>query len=403
MSQVAMSDGSRPSSTDGKKRDNQRRGNQPVRGQGNNRRGTGRQPSQGGRQQSGDQATPSSESPATVTSPLAQEPAGQRIMERAITDIKPMPSAQAASQQQNPAPAAPQQALSAQGSTLGLNAPVFQPGASVYPTPGAPTDLPPRHRKSASTGSHSSPGSFASPSFASPLQNFSPNLHSMREDVAEEGEIDEASAQYQAQQFQQQGAQPSVGAFSAPRFAALAHQQQQAQAGQQESEVLGPSGRPQLAPTFQFGARRRTATGGPAGGPAITEDDLGFQFPQQQHYQPESQNPSSQQPQAHRRTGSEVSGMLAEQVCASLLTCIGTGLIYGSLDCLASSNRSTSGAAATAFAAANRNWWCHVHFCRFGQPWCRATDAKPSPHSKPAGACRGRHEQLWGYAGWTYG
>ena len=314
---AVASDASRPSSTDGTKKNDNRRNNGPRRdsqsggrGQGNNRRGSGRSASQSqSRQQSGDQAkaSPSSENPAL--SPAQETGPAQRLLERAITDMRALPAAQSAPQPQN-APVAPQQAPSSQGSTLGLNAPVFQPGASVYPTPGAPTDLPPRHRKSASTGSHSSPGSFNSPSFASPLQNFSPNLHSMREDAAEEGEIDENGNPYPQQpQFQQRNAQPPVGAFSAPRFAALAQQQQpQAMpANQEESEVIGPSGRPQLAPSFQFGARRRTNTNGPA----LPEDDLGFQFPQQQHYQPESQQ---QQPQAHRRTGSEVTGMLAEQM-----------------------------------------------------------------------------------------
>jgi protein SSD1 len=336
---AVASDASRPSSTDGtKKNDNRRSGprreSQSVgRGQGNNRRGSNRQASQS-RQQSGEQtkASPATENSASTPSATAQEQAGpgQRLLERAITDMKALPSGQAAPQQQNssapaPAAAAPQQIPTAQSSTLGLNAPVFQPGASVYPTPGAPTDLPPRHRKSASTGSHSTPGSFSSPSFASPLQNFSPNLHSMREDVAEEGEIDENGNPYHQQQqqpqFQQRNVQPPAGAFSAPRFAALAQQQQQGQAIQEDPEVLGPTGRPQLAPSFQFGARRRTNTN-PATGPALPEGDLGFQFPQQQHYQPESQTQQPQQslgqaqPQAHRRTGSEVSGMLAEQVHA---------------------------------------------------------------------------------------
>ncbi|QRV72666.1 hypothetical protein RhiJN_00680 [Ceratobasidium sp. AG-Ba] len=312
---AAASDASRPSSTDGTKKNqqgNRRPSQSGGRGQGNNRRGSNRQPSQN-RQQSGGEvkASPASENAGSITA-SPQESSAQRLVERAITDLKANPAPQNAPQQPTPAP---QQPGLAQGSTLGLNAPVFQPGAAVYPTPGAPTDLPPRHRKSASTGSHSSPGSFASPSFASPLQNFSPNLHSMREDVAEEGEIDENGNPYQPQQqtqFQQRNNQGPVNAFSAPRFAALA--QQQPQIAQEEPEPLGPSGRPQLAPTFQFGARRRTNTN-PAAGPAIPEDDLGFQFPQQfqQDAQAQSIQPQAQ-PQAHRRTGSEVTGMLAEQM-----------------------------------------------------------------------------------------
>jgi hypothetical protein len=64
--------------------------------------------------------------------------------------------------------------------------------------------------------------------------------------------------------------------FTAPRFAALAQQDQ--------SEVLGPTGRPQLAPghfMFGAGARRRGSSNGPMG-PPINEEDIGFQFPQQQ-------------------------------------------------------------------------------------------------------------------------
>ncbi|KAG1761940.1 hypothetical protein EDD22DRAFT_894119 [Suillus occidentalis] len=44
----------------------------------------------------------------------------------------------------------------------------------------------------------------------------------------------------------------------APRFAALTAQEQ---------DVLGPTGRLQLAPGFMFGARRRTSSNVPVGPP----------------------------------------------------------------------------------------------------------------------------------------
>ncbi len=98
--------------------------------------------------------------------------------------------------------------------------------------------------------------------------------------------------------------------FLAPRFAALAQQQQQQQL---EAETLGPSGRPQLAPTFVFGARRRGSVGpAPSMGHSISEEETNFQFPHQQQdtYQ-------QTQPAEHLRTassGGEITGIMAEQV-----------------------------------------------------------------------------------------
>lgn len=88
--------------------------------------------------------------------------------------------------------------------------------------------------------------------------------------------------------------------FMAPRFAALA--------AQQEQDVLGPTGRPQLAPNFMFGTRRRTSSNIPMG--PLNEEDVGFQFPQQQNAPSEGvhdQNP--------RRTENDITGIMAEQVC----------------------------------------------------------------------------------------
>lgn len=179
-------------------------------------------------------------------------------------------------------------------STLPVNAPIFQPRATAFPGQNPP-EIAPRHRKSASLGTQPAPtiGSYGS---------YSPNLGSMTEDsedqgaLYEEGEITEASAFSPGHQPRSQSQ-----SFTAPRFAALARQEQ--------SEVLGPSGRPQLAPSFTFGARRR-GTNPPAIGPAISEEDANFQFPQQQ------QQEAVGQQQEHRRNGStnEITGLMAEQL-----------------------------------------------------------------------------------------
>lgn len=185
-------------------------------------------------------------------------------------------------------------------SNLPVNAPVFQPGAAAYP---GSNIVDPKHRKAISLGAGLS-GNFNS---------FSPHLGAMMEDAEdgaggtsfEEGEIQE---QYHPQPGHQPRSQSQ--SFMAPRFAALAAQQEQA-------DSVGPTGRPQLAPGFMFGARKRS--GGPMG-PPINEEDLGFQFPQQQQQpQPQSQqnyhSDHSTHEQTHRKTGSgEITGIMAEQV-----------------------------------------------------------------------------------------
>jgi protein SSD1 len=96
------------------------------------------------------------------------------------------------------------------------------------------------------------------------------------------------------------------GSFTAPRFQALAAQQQQTQ--QQSDEPLTPGGRPQLAPGFTFGGKRKTNN---LGGP-LNEEDANFQFPQAQQqpgFQPEASGGNN-----HRRTGSEITGIMAEQI-----------------------------------------------------------------------------------------
>jgi protein SSD1 len=117
----------------------------------------------------------------------------------------------------------------------------------------------------------------------------------------EEGEVPE---QYYAQQGHQPRAQSQ--SFVAPRFAALAAQQEQAD--------LGPTGRPQLAPGFMFGAAGGARKRGGPMGPPINEEDLGFQFPQQQQQQPYQPDMPTHDP-THRKTDSgEITGIMAEQV-----------------------------------------------------------------------------------------
>lgn len=182
-----------------------------------------------------------------------------------------------------------------QASSLPPNAPVFQPGASAYPGLSAPE--PPRHRKAASLGAHTTTPSNS-------LNSFAPRLGSMTEDAEdghghyEDGEIPEPA--YTQPTHQPRSLSQS---FTPPRFAALAQQDQ--------AEQLGPTGRPQLAPHFSFGARRRASVNPPSIAPAIGEEDVGFQFPQQQQsYQPDPL------PVEHKRTasGSEMNGIIAEQV-----------------------------------------------------------------------------------------
>lgn len=185
-------------------------------------------------------------------------------------------------------------------SNLPANAPVFQPGASIYPPPTA-SEPPPRHRKAASMGAAGLPGNFNS---------FAPHLGSMREDVEdgqngyEDGEIPDSLYSTQTQTHHPRS-QSQI--FTAPRFAALAAQQDQ----QQHNDVLGPSGRPQLAPNFMFGGRVRRRPGTGTMGPPINEEDVGFQFPQQQTVPSYSDQDISQR----RNEGSgEIRGIMAEQV-----------------------------------------------------------------------------------------
>ncbi|KIJ56793.1 hypothetical protein M422DRAFT_773554 [Sphaerobolus stellatus SS14] len=147
---------------------------------------------------------------------------------------------------------------SAATSNLPPNAPVFQPGATGYPNASpAAVAASARHRKAASLGSYTAPPNpYAMPQYSS-------RLGSMAEDNED--------ARTPQQQHFEEGEIP------------------------QGADNLGPSGRPMLAPTFTFGARRRNASNAPLG-PPISEDDAGFQFPQQ-NQQPEFQpEPQHQEP-----------------------------------------------------------------------------------------------------------
>ena len=230
--------------------------------------------SQGGRD-----SKPKEQSVPSVPGPQGTESSDAlSSLQRVIADLKTTPPAN------NP--------------TNGFSAPAPQlhPSNLPFPQPsstafvGSGVDL--KHRKTVSLGAGSLSGNFNS---------FSPHLGAMMEDAEdgntfEEGEIQEHS--------RQPGHQPRTHSqsFVAPRFAALAAQQEHV-------DSVGPTGRPQLAPGFMFGARKR---GGPVG-PPINEEDTGFQFPQQQPtYHPDGS-------EAHRKmdTG-EITGIMAEQVSLCL-------------------------------------------------------------------------------------
>lgn len=128
----------------------------------------------------------------------------------------------------------------------------------------------------------------------------------------EEGEIQESVPQtgHQRRSLSQN--------FTAPRFAALAAQQEQ-------GEIVGPSGRPQLAPNFMFGARRRPSSAMPMG-PPISEEDVGFQFPQQQTQPSYSLDTGLDANRRKPDNTTEISGIMAEQV--SRLRIIVPGVLF---------------------------------------------------------------------------
>lgn len=260
------------------------------------RRSSSSQGGQGGRSnvhrkgQSQAQAQPPRQNaPAQQPSPppTANPSDAMSSLQRVIADLKVTPTSA------NPgASMAPSQS---HPSGLPLNAPVFQPGATAYP--GVSGDA--MHRKAASMGASVLSGNFGS---------FAPHLGAMMEipedgyggSALEEGELAE---NFYAQQPVHQPRSQSQS-FTAPRFAALAQ-------AQQEQDALGPTGRPQLAPGFMFGQRKRDS----AMAPPINEEDLGFQFPQQTQHSYSQDSAHETQGSRHRKTESQdINGVMAEQI-----------------------------------------------------------------------------------------
>ncbi|KAI0723289.1 RNB-domain-containing protein [Earliella scabrosa] len=276
--------GAADSGSESAKKSNSGEGRQRGKSQSGGQRGGHRKASQStsqGRQGGNNRPRQPSGSPAPQSNNESSDALSS--LQRVIADLKTTsPPTQSGNAQQ---------ALAA-GSTLPANAPVFHPGAAAFP---GNVDQPPRHRKAASLGASSLTSSMG----------YSPNLGSMMEDVedqgtpiVEEGEIPENAYQtgHQRRSLSQ--------SFNPPRFQALAAQQQQ------DQEVLGPTGRPQLAPGFMFGARRRPSSNLTMG-PPINEEDVGFQFPQQ------SQNSNMDALDGGNRRQDErgdISGIMAEQI-----------------------------------------------------------------------------------------
>lgn len=300
---VEESASSRPSSTDGTTRSNNPGANGGNRGGKNNRSVSnpggnrpGGQQQRKGRTASTNSPNPGKGQPLPAPGSSATQPGGQQgstaltSLQRVITDLKSYPSQSSPSS--GSGPALPSSATS----TLPVNAPVFQPGAPLHPAASAGAG---GHRKAASTGS----GTGFSPAFSSPLNTFSPHLGVMQEDIPEEHEDDDGDIVI-TQQQPRAIAQSNMGNFTAPRF----NQQQQQQAPDQD---IGPTGRPQLAPNFMFGQRRNQINQ-----PALTDEDVGFQFPQAAQQQT-LEGLAQQAPTTHRRTPSELAGvspLMAEQV-----------------------------------------------------------------------------------------
>jgi protein SSD1 len=179
-------------------------------------------------------------------------------------------------------------------SNLPVNAPVFQPGAAAYPgTNASAADV--KHRKAASVGA----------ALSNNFNSFAPHLGSMVEDAEDAGGASFEDGEIADNYYQQPGhqARAQSQSFMAPRFAALAAQQEQ-------GDAVGPTGRPQLAPGFMFGAGAGTRKRGGPMGPPINEEDVNFQFPQQQHFPSDGPTESK-----HRKSESaEITGIMAEQV-----------------------------------------------------------------------------------------
>ncbi|THH32915.1 hypothetical protein EUX98_g1301 [Antrodiella citrinella] len=294
---TAMDSGSESASkkgNEGRKNEQRKQSVGGGNGRGGHRKGQ-QSSSQGQRQPTSNASSRQSSNKASVSpappAPSAESSDALSSLQRVIADLKTT-SPPTQSQPNATAPSSMVSSISNQSqvSNLPANAPVFQPGAASYP---GLSGGDPRHRKAASLGNNG-PQMF---------NTFSPNLGSMMEDAEdgqvnasfEEGEIPDTA--FQAAGHPRRSLSQS---FTAPRFAALAAQQEQ-------GDAVGPSGRPQLAPGFMFGTRRRPSTTMPMG-PPINEEDIGFQFPQQQGQQNFADNDPRGKPEG------EISGIMAEQI-----------------------------------------------------------------------------------------
>lgn len=229
-----------------------------------------------------------SSSPAPASASASESSDALSSLQRVIADLKTTTPNQVSPT--NNSLAASMHAPQAPVSNLPAGAPVFLPGASAFPASALQDAA--RHRKAASLGAAALSGNYNS---------FSPHLGAMIEDVEdgtgtpyEDGEISEHFFPHLGHQARSQSQ-----SFMAPRFAALA--------AQHDQDILGPTGRPQLAPNFMFGARRRTSSNVPM---EPLNEDVGFQFPQQQ-------GPPSEgvvHDQNHRRADNDITGIMAEQV-----------------------------------------------------------------------------------------
>jgi len=281
----------RKASEVGKKPDQQRSKSQSGNGRGQPPRKVQSSASQGGRNSSPREQAAAKQTPPPPPPPPQGKEASDALssLQRVIADLKTTSPVQQPANHNNGFSMAPPQVHS----NLPPNAPVFQPGASAYP---GSNIVDPKHRKAISLNT----GGGLSGNFNS----FSPHLGAMMEDV-EDGSGGASFEEGEIQEYRRQpGHQPRSQSqnFMAPRFAALAAAQQE------QAESVGPTGRPQLAPGFMFGARKR---GGPAG-PPINEEDVGFQFPQQQQPNYHSDLPHES---THRKSDSgEITGIMAEQI-----------------------------------------------------------------------------------------
>jgi protein SSD1 len=291
-----------------------RQGSTRGRGQGGGRGGHRKasSTSQNGSRTSGGNAT--QKAPQTASVPVPAQSDGSdalQSLQRVITDLKSI------SPPVNAVPLSGNNPLgsSLTNTTLPANVPFFQPGATTLSAVEGRSS--PKHRKAASMGSN--PTSLSA-NYASPLQQFQSNLGSMAEDserggLYEEGEIPEPMSWQQQQDFPGVAQKANASGFVAPRFAALAQQQQQQQ--QATREVLGPSGRPQLAPGFTFGTRRKPSSNAMSLGPPIDEEeDANFQFPQSMPSYPQDPSPASTG--SRRPESTDIGGIMAEQVLSPM-------------------------------------------------------------------------------------